>query len=73
MVSTCRKRVKGQVGETKVNAKALPEQLGLERDEFVVKGSREGNSRREGVRETGSRSLLTCDCLGKGGDTPLRV
>lgn len=48
MVSTCRKRVKGQVGETKVNAKALPEQLGLERDEFVVKGSREGNSRREG-------------------------
>ena len=73
MVSTCRKGVKGEVWETKVKAKALPEQVGLERDEFVAKGSREGSSRREGARETGSRSLLTWDCLRKGGDTPLRV
>ena len=53
MVSTCRKRVKGQVGETKVNAKALPEGVGLERDEFIAKGSRESSSRREGVRRQG--------------------
>lgn len=53
MVSTCRKRVKGEVGEAKVKAKALPEGVGLERDEFIAKGSREGSSRREGVRRQG--------------------
>ena len=55
MVSTCRKRVKGEVGEAKVKAKAFPEGVGLERDEFIAKGSREGSSRREGVR-TGGRT-----------------
>ena len=53
MVSTCRKRVKGEVGEAKVKAKAFPEGVGLERDEFIAKGSREGSSRREGVRRQG--------------------